>query len=91
MKIIQSFWSGGKDILLDSFGWHTSQAHLMAWALSCLNIRKFYGDVELYTDKQGYEMFINQLHLPYSNVHIILEELKPYPKELWALAKIKAY
>ncbi len=91
MKIIQSFWSGGKDILRESFGWHSPQHHLMAWALSCQNIRNFYGNVELYTDNQGYEILINQLHLSYSKVHVILDELKPYPKELWALAKIKAY
>ncbi len=41
MKIIQSFWTGGRNMLHDNFGWHSPQAHLMAWALSSLNIKKF--------------------------------------------------
>lgn len=91
MKIIQSFWSGGRNMLHDNFGWNSPNAHLMSWALSCLNIKNFYEEVELYTDKQGYEILIEQLHLPYTKVHVILDDLEIYPKDLWALAKIKAY
>ncbi len=91
MKIVQTFWSGGGDILKDSFGWYSSQHHLLAWALSCLNLKNHYEDVELYTDTNGHEVLINQLKLPYTKVWVVLDELQKYPKELWGLAKVKTY
>jgi hypothetical protein len=91
MKIVQTFWSGGGDILKDSFGWYSSQHHLLAWALSCLELKNYYEDVELYTDKNGYEVLINQLKLPYTKVWVVLDDLQKYPKELWGLAKVKTY
>lgn len=91
MKMIQSFWSGGKNILSDSFGWYSSQYHLMSWALSCLQLKQFYPDVELYTDAEGYCVLIEKLNLPYTKVHVVLDELNCYPSQLWALGKIKTY
>lgn len=91
MKIVQTFWSGSKDLLQDNFGWLSPQHHLMAWTLSCLNIKNFYEDAELYTDANGYDVLINQLGLPYKKVWVVLDDLQKYPKELWALAKVKTY
>ncbi|WP_348800063.1 DUF6734 family protein [Flavobacterium adhaerens] len=91
MKIIQSFWSGGrKDILEDSFGWVSPKYHLMGWALSVHLLSKHY-KVELYTDKVGYELLINKLKLPYAKVHVVMDDLNKYDKNLWALAKIYVY
>lgn len=59
MKIVQTFWSGGGDLLKESFGWYSSQHHLMGWALSCLNIKNYYDEAELYTDTKGYDVLIN--------------------------------
>lgn len=39
MKIIQSFWSAGKDVYADGFGWKHAELHFMSWALSCLSLR----------------------------------------------------
>jgi len=91
MKIIQSFWSGGKKSLLkDDFGWLTPEYHVMGWCLSSNLLSELY-NVELYTDKVGYDFLIEKLQLPYSKVHIVLDDLNEYNKNLWALSKIYTY
>ena len=35
MRIVQTFWSGGKSLLQDGFGWLHPEYNLMSWALSC--------------------------------------------------------
>ena len=91
MKIIQSFWSGGRDMHKEGFGWLSPLDNLLSWTLSCLQLRQFYDDVTLVTDNHGYDILINQLHLPYTDTIVCLDELNKYNSDLWALAKIKAY
>jgi len=72
-KVIQSFWSGNRDSLLkDNFGWLSPKHHLISWCLSSNLLAKFY-DVELYTDKVGYDLLIEKLKLPYSKVHLVMD------------------
>lgn len=54
MKIIQTFWSSGRNPLEHSFGWPHAEYNLMSWTLSCLSLREHFDQVELYTDKRGY-------------------------------------
>ena len=93
--MVQTFWSkpGKGNSLMDiSAGWLSPEYHWMSWALSCLQAKKFYQDVELVTDDRGKEILINRLQLPYSAVTTSLEAaLNPYPAELWSLAKIFSY
>ena len=92
MKIIQSFWTGKINHIRDnSFGWASSKYNLISWILSVNQLRKYYEHVELYTDKLGAEILIDTLKLPYSKVHIVLNELDSYHKDLWAISKIKTY
>lgn len=70
MKIVQTFWSGGANPLEKAYGWPLSEYNMMSWVLSCLSLRKYYDDVELYTDKLGYELLIEKLRLPYTYVHV---------------------
>jgi len=64
----------------------------MSWALSCLQLKKFYKEIELVTDKKGKQILIDELGLPYSDVSTVLENsLKRYPDELWSLAKVFSY
>ena len=62
MRIVQTFWTAGRDSLTHGFGWthpeyfrlRLSEAkNLMSWALSCLSLREHYDEVALYTDAQG--------------------------------------
>ncbi|RPG31578.1 MAG: hypothetical protein CBB72_012030 [Muricauda sp. TMED12] len=63
----------------------------MSWTFSCLQLRKFYDDVELVTDDFGYNLLIENLELPYTNVHVVLDCLNEYHSDLWALGKLYTY
>ncbi|WP_340077569.1 DUF6734 family protein [Leptobacterium sp. I13] len=92
MKIIQSFWTAGiKNIAQNNFGWVSSKYNLISWVLSANQLKKYYSKVELYTDALGAEILIDKLKLPYSKVHIVLDDLSCYHNELWAISKIKTY
>ncbi|MFA6831853.1 MAG: DUF6734 family protein [Bacteroidaceae bacterium] len=91
MKIIQSFWTGGNDCLKNSFGWLSPVYNFLSWIISCNQLRCYYDDVILVTDRQGYDMLINKLRLPYTDAVVSLDDLNGYNPNLWALAKIKAY
>jgi hypothetical protein len=64
----------------------------MGWALSCLQLRNFYNDVELVTDKVGKQLLIDELGLPYTSVKVVLDEkLEGCPNRFWATSKLVAY
>ena len=63
----------------------------MSWALSCLQLRQFYDEVELVTDSQGAELLINKLHLPYTSCKTTLDNLSGKNPAIWAIGKIYAY
>ncbi|MBE8728230.1 DUF6734 family protein [Flavobacterium hungaricum] len=91
MKIIQSFWSGNATDFTHNYGWFSYKYNWLSWLLSCHQLVKFHKDVELYTDRFGYEILIKKLQLPYTKVHVILDDLNEYHKDLWAVSKIKVY
>ena len=91
MKIIQSFWSGNSKNINDNYGWFDARFNWISWILSCNQLIKYHKEVELFTDKFGYEILIEKLKLPYTKVHVVLDELNHYHKDLWAIAKIKTF
>lgn len=99
MKIVQSFWSGPKaavsekNTLAISAGWISPEYHWMSWALSCLQLKKYYDRVELVTDEPGQRLLIDTLGLPYSSVSIALQnnELDNLAPGLWAMPKVYTY
>lgn len=99
MKIIQTYWSKPtKDADFKrntngrfAGGWFSERHHYTSWALSCLKLRQFYDEVELYTDIPGKKVLIDQLKLPYSKVHVCLDQLDYLPSSLWAIPKIYTY
>ena len=90
MLIVQTFWSGGKSLLINNFGWLTPQHHLMSWTLSCLNLRQNYKEVILYTDSVGYKIFHEYLKLPYKKIIVLYDDLKCH-HALWAYPKLLTY
>ena len=40
MRIVQTFWTAGRDPLKYPFGWSHPEHNLMSWALSCLSLRE---------------------------------------------------
>ncbi len=98
MKIIQSHWSKpslqGTNTFIENRhngGFASQKMQYMAYALSCLKFKQFYDKVELYTDAQGYELLIEKLKLPYTKVHVRLDEMNHVPPLLWAIPKIYTY
>ncbi|WP_298422723.1 DUF6734 family protein [uncultured Kordia sp.] len=97
MKIVQSFWSKPMRTQSNdiegrfSGGWLDKKYLYMSWALSCLQFRKYFDNVELVTDAYGKKILIDVLKLPYTKVTVALDELDKYPQDLWALGKIYAY
>ena len=91
MKIIQSFWSGNQTDFTNNYGWYNYKYNWLSWILSCHQLVKYHKEVELYTDSFGYDILIRKLQLPYTNVHVVLDVLNGYHKDLWAIAKIKTF
>ena len=97
MNVIQSFWSKPffkeNDDLNARYkgGWLNANFFFYSSLLSCLKFKQYYGEVSMYTDDLGKELLVNKLEIPYSNVHLSLNELDKYPAELWALGKVFSY
>lgn len=100
MKIIQSLWTkplyNNESALIKeqgrySGGWLSDKYFYMAITLSVLSIKKYYPNVELYTDSEGKKLLIDDLKLPYSKVHVILDQFNDLPSTLWAIPKVYTY
>jgi len=98
MKIVQSLWSkprkkngAGGFAAADSCGWADRKYNYFSWALSALQLRKYYDKLELVTDREGAELLINKLELPYTEVKVVLDVLNQYPADLFAVGKIYTY
>lgn len=93
MKFVHTFWIDNHINALEaSFGWCGAKYHLMSWALSCLQLNKFYNNIELVTDSRGKELLIDRLKLPYKNVRIEMDDLNfDCSPQLWVTNKIYSY
>ncbi|MDB5089610.1 MAG: hypothetical protein JWR09_3604 [Mucilaginibacter sp.] len=97
MRILQTFWTGpsntnNENLVSMKAGWLSCEYHWMSWALSCLQAKAIFGEVNLVTDLKGKEILIDRLQLPYSSGSTELEgTLDHYHPALWALAKIYTY
>jgi hypothetical protein len=95
MKIVQSLWSKpGTDVEFsekNKCGWSGKKYNYFSWALSCLQLKKYYSEIELVTDQQGEDLLINKLELPYTNTINVLDQINGYHHGLFALGKIYAY
>jgi len=95
MKIIQSLWT--KPALNNHEyensrmhgGWISYKYFIMSNCLSCLTAKRYYNQVELYTDQYGYNLFIDQLNLPYTYADQNLNDLDSEDSRLWVLGKLK--
>jgi len=92
MKFIQTlYFNKSLKPLKHHFGWAAPEYHLMGWALSCLQLKKLYGKVDLYCNSVAAELLIDKLELPYNSVYITHDNLKIADEKLWALPKIFTY
>jgi hypothetical protein len=72
-------------------GWPARKYNYFSWALSCLQLCRYYSNVELVTDDLGKFILIDKLKLPYTRVNTDLNRINNYNAGLWALGKIYAY
>lgn len=92
MKFVQTLYiDNTKDPLRDSFGWIRPEFHLMGWALSCLQLKKICGKVELYGNSNALHLLVDQLKLPYSESNSCLDNFNLPHNQLWALPKLYTY
>ncbi len=92
MNIIQTLYVDENiDLYKNPIGWVKPEFHCMAWALSCLQLKKLYKSVTLYANKHAANFLINELGLPYDNVVYFPESYSLPHKALWALPKLWTY
>ena len=92
MKFVQTLhFSKSIDPYQHTFGWISPEYHLISWALSFLLLNDIYGKVELYASNNAAKLLIDDLALPYYNVHLTHEDLCVPNDKLWALPKIFTY
>ncbi|UBM58691.1 hypothetical protein LAG90_17980 [Marinilongibacter aquaticus] len=91
MKIIQSLWLFGKyGSLRNKNGWLAAEFHWMSWALSSLQLSKYYKELEIYLNDNAEAVLIDLLELPYTSVNLYPGNIE-VNEEAWALAKIYTY
>ncbi len=97
MKIVQTYWSkpsiypNNSSLNRNNGGWPDKSFHAASWALSFFQLKKYYSDIHLYTDYEGKKWLIDELQLPYSKVHVVLNQFDYLPVTLWAIPKIFVY
>ena len=90
-KIVQTTWFNEYHDKLDYFsGWLFPHFHLMSWALSSLQITRYFDIAELVTDNIGAELAIDKLQLPYTHINTDLETVKK-DSYLWVSNKLYTY
>lgn len=92
MKFIQTlYFNNSINPFKYSFGWAAPEYHLMGWALSCLQLNKIYGNIDMYCNSEAAYLLRNELGLPYRNYYITHNDLDIANEHLWALPKIHTY
>jgi hypothetical protein len=81
------------DLFRHFSGWYGPEYHLMSWSLSCLCLREYYDNVHLYCNSPAARILIDELQLPYTEVHVTHDKpafVMPHP-DVWAFPKIHTY
>lgn len=76
MKIFMSLWTKPKNNI-----------YIDMWKLSLSLAQKHYTNIDLITDKRGFDMLKK---LPFSNFHVVLDNIPNYTN-IWSLGKIYSY
>ena len=92
MKFVYSNICLTHNPLFSCNNWLNVDFYLSTIVLSVLQTKKLYKDntIEFIGDRASIELF-NKLNLPFDVIKDDLETIKSYPKDFWALGKIKAY
>lgn len=99
MRVLHSFWTKpffepkrANDPNNRGAGGFPDKKHFyMCWALSALQIKRYFGNVHLVTDSVGKHLFVDLLQLPYDTVDTALDAFADYNSQLWAMGKVYTY
>jgi hypothetical protein len=92
VNFIQTLYvNNSQNPFYNGFGWVKPQYHLMSWALSCLQLNKLYGQIELFANTDAAKLLIDILDLPYEKINVTHDKLHLADEKLWALPKLYTY
>ena len=88
-KVVYSHWSKpmGKS---SAVGFNSLKMFAASAQLSVRLNLKYFKDVELVTDKAGYDLLIKRFKVPFTNVVVCLDEMNHVQSRHWNMAKLKA-
>lgn len=75
----------------NTYGWLSPEHHWMAWCLSCLQLRELGYSPVLHCNDAAAGVLIDDLKLPYQQVHATHNNFYLPDERLWALSKIHTY
>lgn len=87
-KVVYSHWS--KPAKDDHIGFNSKEAFANCVKLSTLMSKKWADEVELVTDRKGYNLLVKDLKIPFDNVKVELDTLNKIDKKFWAIGKLHA-
>jgi hypothetical protein len=90
MNAIHSFWSVPFYNNKNNCGWLDIKYFYYSWAFSCLQIKKHYKKIVLYTDSKGKEILIDILQLPYDEVYLNLDVIPSHYSSFYSIGKLYA-
>ena len=91
-RIVYSFWTppqGGD--AKNAINWHNTRSALMCSAISVLESSKRFKEVALVTDCNGYDLLINEMQLPFTDISLSLQDIDTRYSDFWSLGKVVAY
>ncbi|HBY59753.1 MAG TPA: hypothetical protein DEH78_08005 [Solibacterales bacterium] len=71
--------------------WVSSRQHLLSWILSVETARRHYPDTALVTDREGADLLVGDLGLPFAEVSTALDGLRGEDLDWWVHGKLQAY
>ena len=89
MNLIQSLWT--KPFVTTPLNRDHLEFYLMSAVFSCLQIRRYYDKLKLYTDNYGKQLLVDVIGAPYTEVDTCLNDLSYYDNALWTVGKLYAY
>lgn len=88
-KFIQTLYLNEKtNPYKDSCGWVAPEFHLMSWALSCLQLKRIYGNINLFCNDAAADLLLDDLQLPYNEINTDLNNLSIPDDKLKILPKV---
>lgn len=94
MNIIQTFYSycNMNNPVMDNAGFLSPDMNWKSMAISCLLLKKHFGNVTLYCNERVRTLVMDQLKIPYDNIIVIPDFMENYKGcNLWALPKVYTY